>query len=92
MTTAKLFANGQSQAVRLPREYRFSGNEVGVARLGEMVVLFPKERNLEIFKAAEPVTDDFAEAVLSARAAETPSAPRETLGSSCSIQISVSLL
>jgi antitoxin VapB len=79
MTTAKLFANGQSQAVRLPREYRFSGNEVGVARLGEMVVLFPKERNWEIFNAIDPVTDDFAEAILNARAIETPSAPRESL-------------
>jgi antitoxin VapB len=79
MTTAKLFANGQSQAVRLPREYRFSGNEVGVARLGEMVVLFPKERNWEIFAATDPVTDDFAEAILNARASEIPSAPRETL-------------
>jgi antitoxin VapB len=79
MTTAKLFANGQSQAVRLPREYRFSGEEVGVARLGEMVVLFPKDRNIEIFMAAKPVTDDFADAVLSARANETTSAPRENL-------------
>jgi antitoxin VapB len=79
MTTAKLFANGQSQAVRLPREYRFSGTEVGVARLGEMVVLFPKDSNWEIFKATKPVTDDFAEAILSARAGETPSAPREAI-------------
>jgi antitoxin VapB len=79
MTTAKLFANGQSQAVRLPREYRFSGNEVGVARLGEMVVLFPKERNWEIFAATEPVTDDFAEAIMNARTNEAPSAPRENL-------------
>ncbi|MDR0992114.1 MAG: type II toxin-antitoxin system VapB family antitoxin [Ruminococcus sp.] len=79
MTTAKLFANGQSQAVRLPKEYRFSGTEVGVARLGEMVVLFPKERNREIFAATEPVTDDFAEAILNARAIETPSAASSSL-------------
>jgi antitoxin VapB len=79
MTTAKLFDNGQSQDVRLPREYRFSGEEVGVARLGEMVVLFPKDRNREIFAATEPVTDDFAEAILNARAEKTPTAPRGIL-------------
>ncbi|MCL2420644.1 MAG: AbrB/MazE/SpoVT family DNA-binding domain-containing protein, partial [Defluviitaleaceae bacterium] len=41
METAKLFQNGQSQAVRLPKEYRFAGNEVGVTRMGELVVLYP---------------------------------------------------
>ena len=43
MTTAKLFMNGRSQAVRLPREYRFEGQEeVLIKRMGEMVVLIPK--------------------------------------------------
>ncbi|MDR1588935.1 MAG: AbrB/MazE/SpoVT family DNA-binding domain-containing protein, partial [Oscillospiraceae bacterium] len=32
MLTAKLFINGKSQAVRLPKEYRFTGDEVGVVR------------------------------------------------------------
>jgi antitoxin VapB len=67
MLTAKLFTNGKSQAVRLPKEYRFAGNEVGVARVGEMVVLYPKEKAWEIFAASEPVTDDFCEAILEAR-------------------------
>jgi len=43
MDTAKLFANGNSQAVRLPKQYRFSGDEVVVKRLGNAVVLLPKE-------------------------------------------------
>lgn len=38
---AKLFWTGRSQAVRLPREFRFSGNEVEVHRDGESVVLEP---------------------------------------------------
>ncbi len=38
---AKLFQNGQSQAVRLPREFRMKGEEVFVRRLGNAVVLIP---------------------------------------------------
>jgi antitoxin VapB len=39
MKTAKLFQNGQSQAVRLPKEFRFEGNEVIIKRSGNAVVL-----------------------------------------------------
>jgi antitoxin VapB len=39
--TAKLFRNGRSQAVRLPREFRFEGSEVRVRRVGEGVLLEP---------------------------------------------------
>jgi antitoxin VapB len=38
---AKLFRNGRSQAVRLPREFRFEGNEVRVRRVAEGVLLEP---------------------------------------------------
>lgn len=38
---AKLFMNGRSQAVRLPKEFRFDGTEVDVRRDGESVVLTP---------------------------------------------------
>ena len=41
MTTAKLFVNGRSQAVRLPREFRFSGSEVRIRRFGRGVLLEP---------------------------------------------------
>jgi len=41
MKTAKLFQNGQSQAVRLPKEYRFDGTEVTIKRVGEGVLLLP---------------------------------------------------
>ena len=43
MDTAKLFMNGNSQAVRLPKEYRFAGDEVVVKRLGNAVVLLPQD-------------------------------------------------
>ena len=42
MQTAKLFKNGRSQAVRLPKEFRFEGEEVYVRREGRSVVLSPK--------------------------------------------------
>lgn len=78
MLTAKIFTNGKSQAVRLPKECRFQGNEVGIARVGEMIVLYPVERVWEIFAASEPVTDDFCETILEARRNDT-NAPREAL-------------
>ena len=43
MHTAKLFTNGKSQAVRLPREYKFSGAEVYIKRIGRNVLLIPKD-------------------------------------------------
>lgn len=38
MTTAKIFENGRSQAVRLPKEYRFSGDEVLVNKIGDIEI------------------------------------------------------
>jgi antitoxin VapB len=40
-STAKLFMHGRSQAVRLPKEFRFEGTEVRVTRQGDKVVLEP---------------------------------------------------
>ena len=77
MLTAKLFTNGKSQAVRLPKECRFVGNEVGVARIGEMIVLYPKGKAWDIFNASEPVTDDFCEAILEARQNDIQSAKED---------------
>ena len=41
MMTAKLFENGRSQAVRLPKEYRFNGDEVAINKVGDIVILMP---------------------------------------------------
>jgi antitoxin VapB len=43
MNTAKLFTNGKSQAVRLPKEYKFTGAEVYIKRIGRNVMLIPKD-------------------------------------------------
>jgi antitoxin VapB len=79
MNVAKIFPSGRNQAVRLPRDFRFNDTEIGIARVGEMVVLFPKDRNWEIFSAVEPVTDDIEKAIISARLNEPPAIERESL-------------
>ena len=43
MHTAKIFKNGKSQAIRLPKEYRLEGDEVYVNKVGGTVILFAKE-------------------------------------------------
>jgi antitoxin VapB len=45
--TAKLFRNGRSQAVRLPKEFRFDGDEVTIRRMGRGVLLEPKRVDVE---------------------------------------------
>lgn len=51
MQTAKIFMNGKSQAVRLPKEFRFEGDEVIVKKVGDAVMLFPKGYRAETLKA-----------------------------------------
>jgi len=60
MKTAKLFWNGKSQAVRLPKEFRFEGAEVRIARMGSAVVLLPEHASWDVlFEACDEFTDDF---------------------------------
>ncbi len=49
MQSAKLFQNGRSQAVRLPKEFQFSGDEVFIQRHGDAVILIPHEKAWEVF-------------------------------------------
>lgn len=49
MKTAKLFLNGRSQAVRLPKEFQFKGEEVYIQRHGDAVILIPHEKAWEVF-------------------------------------------
>ena len=42
---AKIFQNGRSQAVRLPKEFRFQGSEVKISKKGDKVILEPLERS-----------------------------------------------
>ena len=62
METAKLFENGRSQAVRLPKKYRFSGDEVLIRRLGRAVILLPKDEAWQAFlDGIHTFTPDFME-------------------------------
>ena len=45
MDTAKLFKNGRSQAVRLPKQYSFSGNEVYIKKINGAVILIPQDKD-----------------------------------------------
>jgi len=49
--TAKLFTHGGSQAVRLPKEFRFDGGEVRIRKDGDKVILEPVERDWTTFWA-----------------------------------------
>ncbi len=60
MKTAKLFQNGRSQAVRLPKDCRFEGSEVYVRKMGNAVVLLPRQRSWDsLFEAMGQLSDDF---------------------------------
>jgi antitoxin VapB len=49
MQTAKLFQNGRSQAVRLPKEFKFTGDEVYIQKHGDAVILIPHEKAWKVF-------------------------------------------
>ena len=60
MKVAKLFQDGQSQTVRLPKEFRFSGNQVYVKRIGDAIVLLPEKPIWDSLQnALSQFSDDF---------------------------------
>lgn len=62
MRTAKLFQNGQSQAVRLPKEFRFEGDKVFVKKLGNAVIIIPYQDSWRVlFESLEQFSADFME-------------------------------
>ncbi len=70
---AKLFKNGSSQAVRLPKEFRFEGDEVIIYREGERIILQPKLSKWDDFFFSDArVSSDFMK-----NRKDTPSQKRE---------------
>ena len=60
MSTARIFKSGNSQAVRLPKEFRFRAKEVEIFRRGEEVVLREKLPRLsELLSTIPPLPGDF---------------------------------
>ena len=62
METAKIFENGRSQAVRLPKKFRFNADEVVIQQLGAAILLVPKESLWQTFMdGLASFTDDIFE-------------------------------
>ena len=85
MMTAKIFENGGSQAVRLPKEYRFDSNEVSVNKIGNIVLLSPK---LDKWESVLQAIDMFSEDYMADGRADQKVQEREELWDICLIPIS----
>lgn len=60
MKKAKVFMNGQSQAVRLPKEFRFNDDEVSVQKFGDGVLILPIPKSMFAFRnSIKNFSDDF---------------------------------
>jgi len=60
MDTAKIFNNGRSQAVRLPKEFRFDADHVAIRKIGNVVVLYPTDSAWgPLLAASGQFTEDF---------------------------------
>lgn len=76
---AKLFMHGRSQAVRLPKEFRFHGSEVRVSRQGEKVILEPIEKTPFDVKAWRGRLDAYIDTPFPDIDAHPPLTPDETI-------------
>ena len=62
MEVAKIFSEGETQLVELPKNFRFNSEEVFINRVGDVLILVPKQRNLEgMLETLNLFTDDFME-------------------------------
>ena len=60
MQTARVFTNGRSQAVRIPKEFRFDVDEVYVNKIGDTLILTPVKSLADAFdRGARMLTEDF---------------------------------
>ena len=76
--TARVFMNGRSQAVRLPKEFRFDSDRVAIWREGRCVVLSPIFKDWDdYFRNSTPLPDDFEAATPEMRKGELPLEERE---------------
>lgn len=74
METAKIFTNGRSQAVRLPKAFRFEDDEVFIKRVGDAIVLLPRKGWGTLFQALDAFEPGF-----SIERAQPPQQEREAL-------------
>jgi antitoxin VapB len=71
--------HGRSQAVRLPKEFRFEGNEVRVSRIGDKVILEPLETPIFDVKAWRARLDSYLDAPFPELDEEKPIAADDTI-------------
>lgn len=77
--TAKIFTTGRSQAVRLPKEFRFTTKEVTIERLGDAVILRPKLDSASWAQQLMAAVAAFDPDLKLERASEWPQTDREPL-------------
>jgi len=75
MQTAKIFTNGRSQAIRLPKEFRFSADDVYIKKIGKIVILIPKD---DPWASLESSLNQFTQDFMETRE-QPPQDSRETL-------------
>lgn len=76
MKKAKIFKNGQSEAIRLPKEFRFNAKEVFIHKIGNAVIILPKDNPWKNFiESLGEFSDDF----MSERQQPTVSQKREKI-------------
>jgi len=60
MTTVKVFKSGNSQAVRIPKEFQTTEKDMFINKIGNTIILFPKNDPWKLFKnSLEEFSDDF---------------------------------
>jgi len=60
MKTARVFKSGNSQAVRIPKEFHFEDDEVEIRRKGDSLILRPKKRSwAALIESLDKFTEDF---------------------------------
>lgn len=60
MKTARLFQNGQSQAIRLPKEFRLNGDKVFIKKMGNALIIIPYQNSWEsLVESLDQFSDDF---------------------------------
>ncbi len=64
MKTAKVFKSGNSQAVRLPKDFRIGAKEVAINKIGNVIVLLPKDEPWGLFsEGIKEIGEDFPETI-----------------------------
>ena len=60
MLTTKVFQSGNSQAIRIPKEYKIDADELFINKIGNTIVIFPKNDPWEVFKESlSGFSDDY---------------------------------